>query len=112
MLAGYFCISESDTDRLRGLVLVNHRPSPFHLLPRLTEFHTALCETYGTDPYGSRSVLLPTTVSDSWPESQIPIFASYICINIPDRIQRCGRTTPMLKNPLYIPCIPKTKEIL
>lgn len=62
MLAVYVCVSESDTDRqtVRGFVLVNHLPSPFNLLLRLTEIHTALCETYGTVLYESHLVVLAT----------------------------------------------------
>jgi len=55
-------VSVCDTDRqtVRGFMPVNHRPSPFNLLFRLTEIHTALRETYGSDLYGSHSVVLAT----------------------------------------------------
>jgi hypothetical protein len=45
---------------VRGFVAVYHRPAPFNISLRLTEIHTAYCETYGTDLYGSHSVVLAT----------------------------------------------------
>ena len=47
-------------DRLAWFRPLDHRPSLFNLLLRLTEIHTALYETYGTDLYGSHSVVSTT----------------------------------------------------